>query len=325
MSTMTNDAASVSVTSQQSRLVGGLVLALVSAGTFGLSGALASQLFDVGWSPGAVVLARVGLAALVVTPFGVAGLRGRWGLLRQNFGLILTYGLFAVAGAQFCYFSAVNHMQVGPALLIEYTAPAAVVLWLWLRHAQRPGPITLVGAALAAGGLVLVLDLLSGAGLSTAGVLWSLAAMVGAATYFIISADEDNGLPPLVLAWAGLVVGTVALGALGLVGLLPMDAARADATYAGHAFPWWVPLLALGVVTAAIAYVTGVAAGRRLGSRLASFVALVEVVAGVLWAWVLLDQLPRTIQLVGGLLILAGIVAVKLGERTVVTKEVAPA
>ena len=37
-------------------------------------------------------------------------------------------------------------MQVGPALLIEYTAPAAVVVWLWLRHGQRPGPVTLAGA-----------------------------------------------------------------------------------------------------------------------------------------------------------------------------------
>ena len=34
------------------------------------------------------------------------------------------------------------------------------------------------------------------------------------------------------------------------------------------------------------------------------------------WAWVLLDELPRPVQLLGGLLILAGVVAVKLGERT---------
>jgi drug/metabolite transporter (DMT)-like permease len=71
----------------------------------------------------------------------------------------------------------------------------------------------------------------------------------------------------------------------------------------------------LGVVTAAIAYTSGIAAGRRLGSRLASFVALLEVLAAVLFAWVLLDELPRTVQLVGGLLILAGVVFVKLGER----------
>jgi drug/metabolite transporter (DMT)-like permease len=79
-----------------------------------------------------------------------------------------------------------------------------------------------------------------------------------------------------------------------------------------------VPVLLLGVVTAAVAYVAGIAASRRLGSRLASFVALIEVVFGVFWAWVLLDELPHVIQLVGGVLILAGVVAVKLGERSVV-------
>ena len=73
-------------------------------------------------------------------------------------------------------------------------------------------------------------------------------------------------------------------------------------------------MLVLGVVTAAIAYTSGIAAGRRLGSRLASFVALLEVVAGVLFAWLLLDELPRPVQLLGGALILAGVVAVKMGE-----------
>lgn len=321
MSTLTHDTDRVAAAVPGSRLVSGLVLAVVSAATFGLSGALARGLLDTGWSPGAVVLVRVGLAALMVTPLGLVALRGRWRLLRRNAGLIGLYGAVAVAGAQFCYFSAVAHMQVGPALLIEYTAPAAVVVYLWLRHGQRPGLLTLAGAGLAALGLVLVLDLLSGAELSTAGVLWALGAMIGCAAYFVISADEDNGLEPLVLAWAGLVAGAVVLGLLGLVGLMPLHAARASTTYAGHDVAWWVPLVTLGLVTAAVSYVTGIAAGRRLGSRLASFVALLEVVAGVVWAWLLLDQLPGAVQLLGGLLILAGVVAVKLGERAVVSRE----
>src|SRR3954469_5651239 len=208
----------------RARLSAGLAFAVVSALAFGMAGALGRGLLDTGWSPGAITLVRVGLATAVLTPFGLAALRGRWGRLRRNLGLLAAYGTIAVAGAQFCYFSAVQHMQVGPAILIEFTAPAAVVVFLWLRHGQRPGRMTLAGATLAALGLVLVLDLLSGAGLSLRGVLWSLGAMVGCATYFIISADDDNGLPPLVLAWGGLLVGAVGLAALGLVGLLPMHA-----------------------------------------------------------------------------------------------------
>jgi len=304
-----------------SRLPTGLTLAVVSAVSFGLSGALARGLFDGGWSPGAVTLVRVGLAAAVVAPLGLFALRGRWWLLRRNARLVLLYGSLAVAGAQFCYFSAIQHMQVGPAILIEYTAPAAVVAWLWLRQGQRPGRLTLVGAALAAAGLVLVLDLLSGAELSSVGVLWALGAMVGCASHFVISAQEDNGLPPLALAGGGLVVGATVLGVVALVGLLPMAAATGSASYAGHQLAWWQPVLALGLVTAAVAYVSGVAANRRLGSRLGSFVALLEVLASVCWAWLLLDELPGAAQLVGGLLILAGVVAVKLGEPRVAAAE----
>src|ERR1700760_3548916 len=108
-------------------LGGGVLLAVASATSFGPSGPLATGLFADGWSAGAIVLARIGLAALGLAPFALASLRGRWGLLRGQLAPVLVYGVFAVAGAQFCYFSAVATMDVAPALLIEYTAPAAVV------------------------------------------------------------------------------------------------------------------------------------------------------------------------------------------------------
>jgi drug/metabolite transporter (DMT)-like permease len=145
--------------------------------------------------------------------------------------------------------------------------------------------------------------------------------MVGVATYFVISADEGNGLPPMALAAGGLLVGSLVLGVAGLVGVLPMEAATSAVTYAGSAVDWWVPLVLLGVVTAAVPYTTGIAASRRLGSRLASFVALLEVVSSVWWAWLLLHELPGAVQLFGGVLILAGVVAVKLGEKTVTVTE----
>jgi drug/metabolite transporter (DMT)-like permease len=324
MRTLADDATKAASAEAAARLSAGLVFAVVSAVSFGLSGALARGLLETGWSAGAMTLIRISLGAAALTPFGLLALRGRWVLLRRNLGLLLGYGVVAVAGAQFCYFSAVQHMQVGPAILIEFTAPAAVVVFLWLRRGQRPGRMTLAGAVLAALGLVLVLDLVSGADLSVRGVAWALGAMVGCATYFIISADEDNGLPPLVLAWAGLLVGALALGLLALVGLLPMHGSTDLTTYAGVDVPWWVPLVVLGLVTCAVSYVAGIAAGRRLGSRLASFVALLEVLASVGWAWLLLSELPGAAQLVGGLLILAGVVAVKLGEGSVTRTTTAP-
>ncbi len=300
------------------RLASGLAFALVSALTFGVSGALATGLLASGWSAGAAVGARITTAALVLVVPGIVALRGEWEVLRRGSVLVVLYGLLGVAGAQLCFFYAVSYLDVGLALLLEYTAPLAVVAWMWLRHQQRPTRLTAVGALITAGGLVLLLEVFSGgSSLDPVGVAWGLAAMVGAAACFVIGGDTDNGLPPLTLAAGGLVVGGLTLGLAGAVGVLPMDVSTAPVTYRDAEVAWWVPLLLLGLVAAAIAYVTGIAAARRLGSRLASFVALVEVVAAVLFAWLLLGQLPHATQVVGGVLVLGGVVVVKLGEAAV--------
>jgi hypothetical protein len=65
----------------------------------------------------------------VALPTALA-MRGRWSLVRRAAPTVLLYGLLAVAGAQLCYFYAVQTLQVGVALLIEYMAPVAVVVFV---------------------------------------------------------------------------------------------------------------------------------------------------------------------------------------------------
>lgn len=298
------------------RTATGLAFALASALSFGLSGSLARALIDTGWSPAAAVAVRVTIAAAVLLVPGLLAVRGRTRVLLRNLRTIVVYGTLAVAGAQLMYFLAVARLDVGVALLIEYTAPVAVVWWMWVARGQRPGPLTFVGAGVAAAGLVLLLDL-GGATLDVVGVLFALGAMIGAATYFVISADDTSGLPPITLAAGGLVFATVVFWLAAAVGALPVSMSTAPVAFAVGTVAWWVPVLLLGLVTAGLAYVTGIAAARLLGSRLASFVALSEVAAGLGFAWVLLDQQPGTWQLLGALLVLAGVVVVKLGERDV--------
>ncbi len=303
----------VTIAHDTSTRTAGLGFALVSAASFGLSGSLARGLMDAGWSSAAVVSARILLAAAVLAPPALLQLRGRWDILRRNLPLVGGYGLLAVAGCQLAFFNAVERMPVGVALLVEYMSPVAVIGWLWLTRGQRPGPRTVGGALLAVAGLALVLDLVSGAHVDGVGIVWAFGAMVGVTAYFLISA-RDAGLPPTVLAAAGLTVGGSALLLLGVVGVLPFAATTAAAHFGGVSVAWWLPVLGLGVVTAALAYVTGIAATRRLGSRLASFVALTEVLAALGFAWLLLGQAPRPVQLLGGALVLAGVVIVKSGE-----------
>lgn len=299
----------------------GLGLALFSAACFGTSGSFATPLMQAGWSSGAAVAVRVAVAGLLLVVPAALSLRGRWSTVRRNGWLVLAYGLVAVGGCQLFYFNALQTLSVGVALLLEYLGMLMVVGWLWIRHRQRPRRLTIAGTGLAVAGLVLVLDVIGGgARLDMVGVLWGLAAAVGLATYFVLSSRLDSGLPPLVLACGGLLVGAVALLVLGAVGALPMHASTGDVSLVGRRFAWWVPILGLAVIAAAVAYAAGIAAVRVLGAKLGSFVALTEVLFAVVFAWLLLGQLPAPIQLAGGVLIVAGVALVRLDEvRTAAT------
>jgi drug/metabolite transporter (DMT)-like permease len=292
----------------------GLLLAVLSAAMFSMSGPFAASLFAAGWTPGAAVTARVVTAALVLTVPALLQLRGRGSLLRRRGRTLTFYGLSAVAGAQLCYFMAVEHLSVAVALLLEYSGALLVVGWLWLRRGQRPGPLTVAGAVAAVLGLGLVLELVGNARLDPVGVLWGLGAAVGLAVYFVVSAGSGDPLPPLVVAWGGLTTGGIALVLAGALGVLPFEAPRTDVTLLDTQVSWLVPLLGMSLLAAVVAYVAGIFAARLLGAKVASFVGLTEVLFAVLFAWLLLGQSLEAVQLVGGALVLAGIALVRLEE-----------
>jgi len=293
----------------------GLALGLMSAAAFGTSGTFGTSLIGAGWSPSGAVLARVSVAALVLTGPALVQLRGRWALLRRWGWHTVAYGFFGVAACQLGYFNAISRMPVGIALLIEYMGILLVVGWLWVRHGQRPRPLTIAGGAAALGGLALMLDLSGAGGVNPVGVLWALLAAVSMAVYFILSAKSGaDPLPPVVMTWGGMVVGALALAAAGLTGLAPLAASAADVTLFSHQVSWLVPVLGLSLLAAAFAYVTGIGAARRLGAKLGSFVAMAEVLFATGFAWVLLHQVPSGMQFLGGALILLGVILVRLDE-----------
>lgn len=295
-------------------IVPGVGFSLLAAATFGSSGSIARPLLDAGWSPGAVVLVRIASAALLLLVPALRSLRGRWQLLRSRLGLVAVFGVLAVAAAQLCFFNAVQHVSVGVALLLEYSGVLLVVGWQWARTRIRPAALTFAGAVVAVAGLMLVLDVFGALHLSLVGVLWGFGASIGLAVYYVIAARTEDGLPPLAVVTVGMVFGTAALGLAALAGILPLAFSFSDVKLAGITMSWLLPALWLGVVAAAVAYVSGVEASRRLGSTVSSFFGLTEVLFAVLFAWLLLGQVPGGAQLAGGGLVLIGVVLVRLGE-----------
>ncbi|MEU8328300.1 EamA family transporter [Micromonospora sp. NPDC048839] len=297
-----------------SRPAAGAALALLSAVTFATSGTFARSLIEAGWSAESAVIARVGIAALVLAIPALLAMRGRWAVLRSNATSIGLFGLLGVALAQVCYFNAVRYLPVGVALLLEYLGIILVVGWMWLRHGQRPRRLTVAGSVAALIGLAFVLDLAGTADFHPVGVLWGLGAAFGLAGYFVLAGRVDPRLPSVAMASGGMAVGAVVLLLIGLTGLLPLRATFGEVTFAGQSTSWLLPIAGLSLVAAVIAYLAGIAGNRILGPRLSSFVGLTEVLFAVLIAWLFLDELPTGWQLLGGAMIVAGVALVRLDE-----------
>lgn len=298
---------------RRGRGAAGFGLAVLGSAMFGTSGVFADALMATGWTPGALVTFRIAIAALVLTPFALFSLRGRMRLLRTALGEVVAFGAVAVAGCQLFFFNAVERLDVGVALLLEYGGILLVVAWAWLRHGQRPRRLTVAGGAAALGGLVLVLDP-AGGGLDPVGVLWGILAGTGLAVYFVMASRGEGALPPIALAWAGMVVGAIGLAVFDVTGLLPFRTSTADVTLLDRQLPWPVPIAGLAVIAAALAYATSIAATRLLGARVASFTGLLEVLFAVLFAWLALGQRPGAWQLAGGVVVLAGIALVRADD-----------
>ncbi|CAN5650181.1 EamA family transporter [soil metagenome] len=303
----------------------GLAVALLSAAAFGASGPFAKPLLDAGWSPAAAVGVRAGAAGLVLLPFALVSLRASAGVLGGSWRRIAAFGLIGVAGCQLCYFAAIERLPVGVALLIEYLGPVLLVGFTWATTRARPARSTLIGAAVSTGGLVLVLDLTGATHIDLVGVAWALGAAVCLGGFFLISAHQGDDLPPVALASIGLLVGAVGVTAVGLVGAVPLTAVGGDVELLDGTAPWYVPMAVVVLVSSSFAYAAGVYGAAHLGSRLASFVGLVEVLFAVLLSWVLLDEVPTVVQALGGALIVVGVLLVRSGDREVQPLEPLPA
>ncbi|MHB8510285.1 MAG: EamA family transporter [Candidatus Dormibacteria bacterium] len=292
----------------------GALMALLSGLSFGTSGSFAASLIAAGWTPGAAVTVRVALAALLLTGPALYVTHRRsvpWRALWS----ILAYGLVAVACTQLFYFNAVARLPVAIALMVQFgVGILLVVIWGWARHGHRPRRLTLVASLTALGGLAMVLNLVGVHHVDIEGVLWAIGAAVGLATYFVLSADTELAVSPLVIAWGGFTVGAVVLSLEGAARFLPMRATTTDVVLAGRHVSWLIPVLGLSLVACVAAYLSGIAAVRLLGSKLASFFGLIEVLAAVALAWLLVGQQLQLVQFVGGVLVVGGIALVRYDE-----------
>ncbi|MCP2169580.1 Threonine/homoserine efflux transporter RhtA [Goodfellowiella coeruleoviolacea] len=285
---------------------------VLSSVCFGSSGLFASAVMATGWSAPQVTAVRIWLAALVlvlvVGVFRRAGLR----VARSEWPLLAGYALLGVVGIQLCYFLAVSRLPVGIALLLEYLSPVLVALWVRFVRGTRLPAAAWLGTALALTGLALVAQVWQGLRLDLLGLLAGLAAAVCSAGYFLLGEHAVSTRDPLGPVTLGMAGGAVLMLLVCPPWLVPGHTLGAATTFGGWHPPVWSLLVALALLGTVAAYLIGMSALRHLPPSVASVLALIEPVLAAAAAWALLGQSLTAAQLVGGVVLLAGALIVRL-------------
>lgn len=274
-----------------------LVLAAIWGGSFLFLRVAAPK-----FGPVALVDVRLGLGALVLSPF-------LWHARRQlaaaGWLKIAAIGVVNTLLPFLLFAWSAERAPAGVSAIVNSMAVPFAALAAFAMFGERIGGRRLAGLVI---GLVGVAVLASG-DVGGAGLGPAVAAGTAAALLYGVSANlvkcHFAGLPPAAVAAATLACGAVLLA--------PLAAWQwPGAHVSGRA---WFSLIALGVVCTGIAYAFYYRLIQRVGAPRATTVTYLVPIFGVLWAWLALGE-PLTITMaIGGALILGGMLLGQLRRR----------
>jgi drug/metabolite transporter (DMT)-like permease len=292
-----------------SRVLPGTLLVVGAATLWGVNGTVSTAVMEAGLSPARLAEARVALAGVLLVAWLVVRDRDALRLDRREALAFAAFGVIGLLGVQWTYFEAISRIPVGVSLVIEYTAPLLVALWVRFAWRRALPWQVWVAIPVAIAGLALVLGVsgIGAAGLDPLGVAWSLAAAFCYAYYVLHGESLMRRRSPVAVLGIGLGFAAIALSIALPWWSFPWSALALPVDGLPGAPPMW-PLILYTVLLGTIAPFAMLLAGVRLiGADGASVTAMLEpIVAGAV-AWAILGQALGPLQVAGGLIVLAAV------------------
>jgi len=254
----------------------------------------------------AVAFNRIFLASLVVAPFAAPSLARAWpALARRHRAVLLASGLSL--GLHFAtWIASLSFTSVAASVLLVNTAPLFTLAFSWWLLAERVSAAVLaaMGLALAGAGLIAAGDWQSGAA-SLMGDALALAGAVTMSLYHVIGRGlrETLPLPAYILGVWSTAAATLAV-----------LAAAARVPLFGYPLPTFGAFLALALVPTVLGHGLVNRSLRRIPAPTVGLFLLGEPLGASVLAYAVFGEVPGTLTLAGGVLVLAALVVVVRSE-----------
>jgi len=291
---------------------------LIAVLLFSINGTASKAIMSVGMSPEHLSQLRATCSFVVLL---IASLVTRPRAMRttpREFGLLAAYGVLGVTMTQYLYFVAIHRLPVGVALLLEFTAPIMIAVWLRYARKQQVKKQLWLGLALALAGLALVARVWKGLTLDGGGVLAGLGAAAALAVYYLVGEKSAGTRDPLTLTTWSFGFATAFWAIAKPWNTFPWELlhkhAVLETTFGQFNLPVVVLASYMVLFGSVIAFGLVNLSLRHLSASQASVIGMCEPLMASAVAWSILNEQLALVQIIGGLVVLAGIVLAELSR-----------
>jgi drug/metabolite transporter (DMT)-like permease len=231
---------------------------------------------------------------------------------RREIPTLLFYGVFGYAMVQLGYFIGISRgVPLSLVLIIEFTAPIWIVLWIKFVRKSVVAKDMWVAIALSLLGLILVAKAWQGFVFDLLGTLGALGAALALAVYFLMSQSQGTKRSAQAMVVWGMGVAGLFWSLVLPIWNFPTAIFTTEINMQGrfseYSAPGWLLIAYIIVFGTLVPYLFVVGGIRRLSASTSSVIGMLEPVIAGVFAWIWLSQSWSAIQLFGGAIVLIGI------------------
>jgi drug/metabolite transporter (DMT)-like permease len=220
-------------------------------------------------------------------------------------------GAFGIAAVNGTYFLAISRMHVSIALLIEFTAPVWIVLYLrYVRKKHVPNEMWLA-LFLALLGLAFVAQVWDGLTLDGIGVIAALTSAFAVAFFFLAGEGFTNTRDNQSTTMWGFGFAALSWSLILPLWNFPFDVFTVsiplEGALQGHNAPGWALILYVVFIGTVFPYLCVMNGLRNLSASTTSAFGMLEPIFAGIIAWFWFGESWTPIQLLGGVIVIAGI------------------
>ena len=225
--------------------------------------------------------------------------------------ILIVFGVFGFAAVNLLYFLAIQRLNVGIALIIEFTAPIWIALWMRFIQKKLVSKLMWWGLVIGLTGLVLIAQVWRGLTLDGLGVLFAVLDAFALTIYFLVG-EKLVGVKSseATMVW-GLGISSAFFAIIQPWWTFPFkemgNIVDLTGRLSGISLPTFYLVLWVILFGTAIPYFLVLNGLRGLSAAKTSSIGMLEPVLGGIFGWIFLYENLNFIQSVGVVVVLVGI------------------